>query len=60
MFIAGHIRALHDLGPNYQSTFFHQEFDARLEQAPAAHAFLTEGRDALAPKLALSYNAQVS
>ncbi|KAK9806574.1 hypothetical protein WJX73_003713 [Symbiochloris irregularis] len=59
---AGQVAALHELGPNYQSTFFHQEYDARLEQLPSsnAHRALCEGKEGLAPKLALSYNAQAA
>ena len=52
------MKALHALGPDYQATFLPSEFDAGLEQAPASHALLVEGRDGLAAKLAMSYNAQ--
>ena len=38
LWTTGQVAALHELGPNYQSTFFHQEFDARLEQPPSSHA----------------------
>ena len=51
--------ALHALGPDYQSTFSPLESDAALEAAPAAAAAVVDGRDALGPRLLLSYNAQV-
>ena len=57
---AAQVSALYELGPNYQSTFLPMEFDAGLEQAPAAHALLIDSRDGLGPKLAMSYNAQVA
>ncbi len=51
--------ALHALGPDYQSTFSPLESDALLEQSPAAAALLVGGREALGPRLLISYNAQV-
>lgn len=56
---AEHIVALYVLGPDYQSTFSATEWSAVLAQAPGAAAALTRGKDALAPRLLLAYNAQV-
>jgi hypothetical protein len=53
------VAALYSLGPDYQSTFSPLESDAALEAAPAAAAAVVDGRDALGPRLLLSYNAQV-
>lgn len=47
------------LGPDYQSTFQAIESDPAFEQASDAAALVLQGKDALAPLLLMSYNAQV-
>ena len=54
------MRALCDLGPDYQSVFLATETDPALEQAAAAASLVVDGKEALAPVLLMSYNAQVS
>ncbi len=56
---AAQVGALHALGPDYQSTFSPLESDAVLEQMPAAAALVVDGKEALGPRLMISYNAQV-
>lgn len=56
---AAQVGALHALGPDYQSTFSPLESDAALEQMPAAAALVIDGKEALGPRLIISYNAQV-
>ncbi len=56
---AAQVGALHALGPDYQSTFSPLESDAALEQMPAAAALVVDGKEALGPRLIISYNAQV-
>lgn len=56
---AAQVTALHALGPDYQSTFSPLESDAALEQMPAAAALVVDGKEALGPRLIISYNAQV-
>ena len=53
------IAALCQLGPDYQSTFLPTESDPALDQAASAALLVVEGREALAPVLLMSYNAQV-
>lgn len=62
------VRALHLLGPDYQSTFSPLESSAVLEQAhkglPSAAAMnevvdIISGREALGGRLILSYSARV-
>ena len=59
MAAAGHVNGLFALGPNYQSTFSPTESDELLLQSASSTALVMEGKDALAPLLLLSYNAQV-
>ncbi|KAK9905588.1 hypothetical protein WJX75_002584 [Coccomyxa subellipsoidea] len=54
------VGALHALGPDYQSTFSPLESDAVLEQMPAAAALVVDGKEALGPRLMISYNAQAA
>lgn len=56
---AAQVGALYALGPDYQSTFSPLESDAALEQMPAAAALVVDGKEALGPRLIISYNAQV-
>lgn len=56
---AEQIEALYLLGPDYQSTFAPIESNSMLQQTPKAAALVIEGKDALRPKLCMSYNAQV-
>ena len=57
---AGHVTGLNTLGPNYQATFSPTESSELLSQTAPATSIVMEGKDALAPLLLLSYNAQVS
>ncbi|KAK9824084.1 hypothetical protein WJX72_007613 [[Myrmecia] bisecta] len=56
----GHVAALHALGPHYQATFSPSESNPVLEQAPAAAELVIHGKEALGPRLMLSYNAQAA
>jgi hypothetical protein len=55
----GQVKAMWQLGPDYQSTFQATESDPAFEQASDAAALVLQGKDALAPLLFMSYNAQV-
>lgn len=52
--------ALHALGPDYQSIFAPTDFNPLLDQTPGAAALLIHGKEALGPRLMLSYNAQAA
>lgn len=56
----GQVAALHALGPEYQSTFAPTDSNPLLEQNPAAAALLIHSKEALGPRLLLSYNAQAA
>lgn len=56
---AAQVGALHLLGPEYLATFSPLESNPTTEQSPSAMAVLMDAKDALGPKLLLSYNAQV-
>ena len=58
MLYAAQVEALYRLGPDYQSTFMSTESDPAFEQAESAAALLIEGREALGPRLLMSFNAQ--
>lgn len=57
---AGQVAALHALGPDYQSIFAPTDSNPLLEQTPAAAALLIHSKEALGPRLLLSYNAQAA
>lgn len=57
---AGQIAALHALGPNYQSTFAPTDSNPLLDRDPGAASLLIHGKEALGPRLLLSYNAQAA
>ena len=57
---ADQVEAMYLLGPDYQSTFAPTESNTLLQQTPKAAALIIEGKEALGPKLLISYNAQVS
>ena len=52
--------ALHSLGRDYQSIFAPTDSNPLLEQTPAAAALLIHSKEALGPRLLLSYNAQAA
>ncbi|KAL3142038.1 hypothetical protein ABBQ32_004670 [Trebouxia sp. C0010 RCD-2024] len=54
------VAALHALGPDYQSIFAPTDSNPLLEQTPAAAALLIHSKEALGPRLLLSYNAQAA
>ena len=56
---ADQVEAMYLLGPDYQSTFAPTESNTLLQQTPKAAALIIEGKEALGPKLLISYNAQV-
>ena len=56
----GQVAALHALGPDYQSIFAPTDSNPLLEQTPAAAALLIHSKEALGPRLLLSYNAQAA
>lgn len=58
--VAGQVGALHALGPDYQSIFAPTDSNPLLEQTPAAAALLIHSKEALGPRLMLSYNAQAA
>ena len=60
MLPADQVEAMYLLGPDYQSTFAATESNTLLQQTPKAAALIIEGKEALGPKLLISYNAQVS
>ena len=60
MLTADQVEAMYLLGPDYQSTFAPTESNTLLQQTPKAAALIIEGKEALGPKLLISYNAQVS
>ena len=59
MLPADQVEAMYLLGPDYQSTFAPTESNTLLQQTPKAAALIIEGKEALGPKLLISYNAQV-
>lgn len=59
-FAAAQITAICQLGPDYQSTFLPSESDPAFDQAAAAASVVVEGKEALAPVLLMSYNAQAT
>ena len=59
-YIAGQVAALHALGPDYQSIFAPTDSNPLLDQTPGAAALLIHGKEALGPRLLLSYNAQAA
>ena len=52
--------ALHGLGPDYQAIFAPTDSNPLLDQTPAAAALLIHSKEALGPRLLLSYNAQAA
>lgn len=60
LFCTGQVAALHSLGPDYQSIFAPTDSNPLLEQTPAAAALLIHSKEALGPRLLLSYNAQAA
>ena len=57
---AGQVAALHALGPDYQSIFAPTDSNPLLDQTPGAASLLIHGKEALRPRLMLSYNAQAA
>ena len=57
---AGQVAALHALGPDYQSIFAPTDSNPLLDQTPGAASLLIHGKEALGPRLMLSYNAQAA